>query len=62
MRTHVTEQDVNRILQSPQYNLVPEPTAPERFAFFQQITYESENGDFTPEDLGELYKHRFPKE
>ena len=38
----VTEQDVNRILPFPQYNLVHEPTKQESFAFFQQISYEFE--------------------
>ena len=61
-RIRVTEQDVNRILQFSQYNLVPEPTNQELFAFFQRITYDSELGEFTPEELGNMYKQILPKE
>ena len=58
----VTEPDVNRILQFPQYNLVPGPTKQEHFAFFQRISYESEFEEFILEELGDMYKHRLPKE
>ena len=42
--------------------MFPIPTNQEYFAFFQRITYESEFGEFTPDELGDMYKHRLPKE
>ena len=51
---------MNHILQFLQYNLVPEPTKQERFAFFQRISYVSEFEEFILEELGDMYKHCLP--
>lgn len=58
----VSELDLNRILQFPGNNFVPDPTTQELFDFFDTISYHVDEGVFSVDHLGDMYKHRFPKE